>query len=231
MKLTLVHPPFATLTAVPAGICLLKSYIKTHYPTHEVLTMDLNLEMFEWLHDLDFEERRTVVREMGDIEPLTCQEVEIQRKILRAGTHKNFSSENEINSVLSAQDNFLLKLSDALQTTVIYLLLQDKSPGEFRLFEFVVKRILSTQPDIVGISVFSNFQLAAALGLTAILRQKYNIPVMMGGPAMLDFDLNELMNVFSFNWIFNRQQSLLTEKAPVIVNLFLPGTAASLTGC
>ncbi len=29
-----------------------------------------------------------------------------------------------------------------------------------------------------------------------------------------------MMNVFSFNWIFNRQQSSLTKKAPVIVNLF-----------
>lgn len=35
-----------------------------------------------------------------------------------------------------------------------------------------------------------------------------------------------MMNVFSFNWIFNRQQSSLTVKAPVIVHLFLRGTAA-----
>jgi len=35
-----------------------------------------------------------------------------------------------------------------------------------------------------------------------------------------------MMNVFAFNWIFNRQQSSLTDKAPAIVNLFLRGTAA-----
>ncbi len=35
-----------------------------------------------------------------------------------------------------------------------------------------------------------------------------------------------MMNVFSFNWIFNRQRASLKEKAPVIVNLFLRGTAA-----
>jgi AcrR family transcriptional regulator len=35
-----------------------------------------------------------------------------------------------------------------------------------------------------------------------------------------------MMNVFSFNWIFDRQRASLKDKAPVIVNLFLRGTAA-----
>lgn len=35
-----------------------------------------------------------------------------------------------------------------------------------------------------------------------------------------------MMNVFAFNWIFNRQRASLKDKAPVIVNLFLRGTAA-----
>jgi len=37
-----------------------------------------------------------------------------------------------------------------------------------------------------------------------------------------------MMNVFSFNWIFNRQQDSLSAKAPIIVNLFLNG--ATRTG-
>jgi AcrR family transcriptional regulator len=32
-----------------------------------------------------------------------------------------------------------------------------------------------------------------------------------------------MMNIFSFNWIFNQQQDSLRAKAPVIVNLFLNG--------
>jgi len=32
-----------------------------------------------------------------------------------------------------------------------------------------------------------------------------------------------MMNVFSFNWIFNQQQNSLSAKAPIIVNLFLNG--------
>jgi AcrR family transcriptional regulator len=34
-----------------------------------------------------------------------------------------------------------------------------------------------------------------------------------------------MMNVFSFNWIYNQQQDALREKAPTIVNLFLNGAA------
>jgi len=37
-----------------------------------------------------------------------------------------------------------------------------------------------------------------------------------------------MMNVFSFNWIFNQQQDSLRSKAPIIVNLFLNG--ATRTG-
>ena len=37
-----------------------------------------------------------------------------------------------------------------------------------------------------------------------------------------------MMNVFSFNWIFNQQQDSLSAKAPIIVNLFLNG--ATRTG-
>lgn len=33
-----------------------------------------------------------------------------------------------------------------------------------------------------------------------------------------------MMNVFSFNWIFNQQQDSLKAKAPIIVDLFLNGT-------
>jgi hypothetical protein len=32
-----------------------------------------------------------------------------------------------------------------------------------------------------------------------------------------------MMNIFSFNWIYNRQQESLTSKVPTIVNLFLDG--------
>ena len=32
-----------------------------------------------------------------------------------------------------------------------------------------------------------------------------------------------MMNIFSFNWIYNQQQDALREKAPTIVNLFLNG--------
>lgn len=34
-----------------------------------------------------------------------------------------------------------------------------------------------------------------------------------------------MMNIFSFNWIFNQQQYSLRAKVPVIVNLFLNGTS------
>jgi AcrR family transcriptional regulator len=34
-----------------------------------------------------------------------------------------------------------------------------------------------------------------------------------------------MMNIFSFNWIFNQQQDSLRAKAPVIVDLFLNGAA------
>jgi hypothetical protein len=37
-----------------------------------------------------------------------------------------------------------------------------------------------------------------------------------------------MMNIFSFNWIYNQQQDSLREKAPIIVNLFLNG--ATRTG-
>ncbi len=37
-----------------------------------------------------------------------------------------------------------------------------------------------------------------------------------------------MMNIFSFNWIYNQQQDSLREKAPIIVNLFLNG--ATWTG-
>lgn len=33
-----------------------------------------------------------------------------------------------------------------------------------------------------------------------------------------------MMNIFSFNWIYNRQEEALTSKASTIVNLFLDGT-------
>ena len=37
-----------------------------------------------------------------------------------------------------------------------------------------------------------------------------------------------MMNIFSFNWIYNQQQDSLKAKAPIIVNLFLSG--ATRTG-
>ena len=44
------------------------------------------------------------------------------------------------------------------------------------------------------------------------------------GPADdLSTALVGMMNVFSFNWIYNQQQDALREKAPTIVNLFLNG--------
>lgn len=196
MKLTLVYPPFSTLTAVPAGICLLKSYLNTHYDAHSVLTMDLNLEMFEWLHQLDFEERSAVLQEIGDVTPLTQEEVERQRRVLRNGTYKGFDTESDITEILSAQDHFLEKCQDALHTKIIGLLLEGQAPDELRILDFIVARILTTKPDIVGISVFSNFQFAVALGVASLLQKNHHIPVVFGGPAMLDFDLDELLTQF-----------------------------------
>ncbi|MDQ1350499.1 MAG: anaerobic magnesium-protoporphyrin monomethyl ester cyclase [Acidobacteriota bacterium] len=197
MKLTLIHPPFATLTAVPAGICLLKSYIETHYP-HQVLTMDLNLGMFEWIHNLPYNQRKTAVQEMGNIEPLTESDVELQRRVLRTGTYKNFSIEEDVISALSSQDDFLQEFNNAFQTTVIKLLLDGKIPFGFKVIDFMVDFVLSTAPDVIGISVFSNFQFASTMALASIFREKFNIPTVLGGPAMLDFDAFELMTAFPF---------------------------------
>jgi hypothetical protein len=48
--------------------------------------------------------------------------------------------------------------------------------------------------------------------------------VLKDGPADdLSTALVGMMNIFSFNWIYNQQQDALREKAPTIVSLFLNG--------
>ena len=44
-----------------------------------------------------------------------------------------------------------------------------------------------------------------------------------GSAEDLSTALVGMMNVFSFNWIYNQQQDALRAKAPTIVNLFLNG--------
>jgi len=49
-----------------------------------------------------------------------------------------------------------------------------------------------------------------------------------GNADDLSIALLGMMNIFSFNWIYNQQQDSLREKTPIIVDLFLNG--ATRTG-
>jgi len=60
--------------------------------------------------------------------------------------------------------------------------------------------------------------------ISDVIKEGFKEGVLRQGNAEdLSTALVGMMNIFSFNWIYNRQQEPLTSKVPTIVNLFLDG--------
>ena len=60
--------------------------------------------------------------------------------------------------------------------------------------------------------------------ISDVIKEGFKEGVLKQGNADdLSTALVGMMNIFSFNWIYNRQQESLTSKVPTIVNLFLDG--------
>jgi AcrR family transcriptional regulator len=60
--------------------------------------------------------------------------------------------------------------------------------------------------------------------ISDVIKEGFKEGVLKKGSADdLSTALVGMMNIFSFNWIYNRQQESLTSKVPTIVNLFLDG--------
>jgi hypothetical protein len=61
-----------------------------------------------------------------------------------------------------------------------------------------VESTLKGNPDLVGFSVLTNSQINFSLAIAKIVKDNFDIPVILGGPSLYNLDLNELMNTFDF---------------------------------
>ncbi|RLG98665.1 hypothetical protein DRO28_02255 [Candidatus Bathyarchaeota archaeon] len=196
MRVNLVFPPYIAPSCVPIGIAYLKSYVERNLETIYVKTLDLNLEFVDDIVD------GKICRLIGKDE-IECVNEEIlcetAKEIIK--NRKLFYDKDLIVDYVAPFFSIMMEYSNHFNS-ILKLYIEGKIRfDENPIFEYLkekVKRILDDNPILIGFSTLADSQVNFSISLAKLVKRESDIPVVLGGPAYFNFDLQSLMECFDF---------------------------------
>lgn len=207
MKINLIFPPYVSPSCIPIGVASLKSYMEEKRRDLHVKAIDLNIEFINNLVDGKIEKICNICllkNHLGE-KPFQNEISKQYVKILQAARSlikdkDLFYDQKLFVERVQPLQLFILKYFSCF-SLILKHYLEEKiidEPSVLNLVKDEVKRIIENKPDLVGFSALTYTQIGSSLALAKIIKEKYSIPVILGGPAFFNLDIKELMEAFEF---------------------------------
>ncbi len=176
-RLVLAYPVHSLATSPPLGVCQLKGYVQRALPDWTVKVLDLNLEAHE---DLFERIRQKATLPISEFPPGTLGEIALSRAAETfRGAHPH--------EFYDRMDRYLV-YTELWQRYVRSAIVRlERLQEGFRggpmpaLIERQAELVLHEKPSVVGISICYTQQLWAAMCLAKVLKQRSDVPIVLGG--------------------------------------------------
>ncbi len=210
MKLLLAFTPFHTPASPPFGLACLKGAVQQARPNVAVKTVDWNLAFF----------RRWLTGNMPDLchlHPTRLTGAVCPWLIAQSGVGPMILADlsclpttpTEQNRYMQAArllDDFYNQLA-GFYHDILFPFVEGRTslPTEVQnaLFGAELAQVQSEQPDLIGFSILSEQNLLYALALGKVIKQRFNLPIALGGALMSHLEPAELLQAFPWlDYIF-----------------------------
>ncbi len=206
MRVNLVFVPYVSPSCLPIGVASLKSYLEKNSADTQVRVVDLNIDFVKKVAEGEVE-RICSVCEFRDEFGEKPFDAELPREFMECFRAAKSLIKNRslfYNKELFAQRveplHLFMKKYSYCFSLVLRHYLEGRISGE-EVFDFVkdeVEGSVEGNPGLVGFSALTDSQTNFALALGKLVKAKYKLPVVFGGPAFFNLDLKELMEAFAF---------------------------------
>lgn len=212
MKTAFIFPPYISPSCVPVGMASLKAYIKKCLPLSDVSLIDLNLSFVNKILDGRLNNLQYICkgssfdcprRKKGCLfrDDITREQSQIFKKAKIIIKDKRLFFDKEIfNKYIGNCHSYIYAINGCIER-ILKEYIEDRLDNSkiiTDLFSDEIKIILAKKPNIICFSILVKTQVIYALALAKVIRQKFKIQIIFGGPALFNFDPAGFMNAFDF---------------------------------
>ena len=212
MNINLVFPPLTNPSCVPIGIASLKAYLEKYSPKTNVTLIDLNPSFINKILDGRLPNLNRICTECGmrcASKNTTCAfqndlldaEKAIFKKARGIIKDRDLFFDRELfEKYIGECHAYVYSVNECIKKLLRRYAEQRLRNEEIvaRCFEGEIKKILADKPDMIGFSILVDAQLYYGLAFARMIKQKSHIPVIFGGPALFNYDIEEFMAAFDF---------------------------------
>jgi hypothetical protein len=203
MRLLLAFTPFHTPASPPFGLACLKGAVEQARPEVRVRTVDWNLAFFQrWLDgampDLCHLHPTHLT---GTVCPWLISQSSVGPMILADLTRLPATPDEQNRYIQAARllDDLYNRLA-GFYHDILFPFVEGRvtfsTEAQDDLFGAELAQMQAEQPDVVGFSILSEQNLLYALALGKVIKQRFNIPIALGGAMMSHMEPAELLQTF-----------------------------------
>ncbi len=203
MNLLLAFTPFHTPASPPFGLACLKGALAKARPQTAVSVRDWNLAFFRrWLNgempDLCHLHPNHL---LGTVCPSLLLQNGLGARILTDLCHLPTTPDEQATYMQAARilDDVYNRLAHFYHD-ILFPVVEGRQKlsrqAADALFGAELAEIEAVQPDVVGFSILAEQNLLYALALGQVIKQRFNIPIMLGGAMMSHLDPVELLTAY-----------------------------------
>jgi len=203
MKLLLAFTPFHAPTSPPFGLACLKGALAAARPETDVLVRDWNLAFFHrWLGgempDLCAEHPTQL---LGTVCPSLITQDGLGKRLLADLTQLPTTLEAQMRYMQAARilDDLYTRLS-RFYHDILFPVVEGRQKLSRKtadlLFGAELAEGAAEKPDVVGFSVLTEHNLQYALALGQVIKQRFGIPIALGGAMMSHLEPDELLTAY-----------------------------------
>lgn len=212
MNINLIFPPLLSPSCVPIGIASLKAYIQRRLPKTNVRLVDLNLYFVDKMLNGKLNNLRQLCQACGIECALQNGKCLLQKELFQANREifkkakiiiqdkRLFFDQEIFEKYVGSCSQYIFSLNRCW-TSILKRYVEQKLTLDKLIvssFSDEISKIVAHKPRLIGFSILQSSQLVYALALAKMLKQKFDIPVILGGAALANYDLRELMLAFNF---------------------------------
>ncbi|UCH37522.1 MAG: hypothetical protein JSV76_07600, partial [Candidatus Bathyarchaeota archaeon] len=191
MRINLVFAPYVSPSCIPVGLASLKSYLEASAQDLKVNTLDLSLDFINKVIDGDLKTICNVCTIEEGFEKNPFQDTLPQEFVSRFTAARELVKDQRLFYdkqlfVHRVQPLYLFLWKYAFCfSLVLRHYLEGRITDTSSILAFLKDEVESTlkgNPDLVGFSVLTNSQINFSLAIAKIVKDNFDIPVILGGP-------------------------------------------------
>lgn len=207
MRMNLVFAPYVSPSCVPIGLASLKSYLEENANDVKVKALDLSLDFVNKVIDGNIEKICNICTMEEGFEKNPFQDAMPREFISRFTAARELVKDQRLFYdkqlfVHRVQPLYLFLWKYAFCfSLVLRHYLEGRITDTSSILNYLEDEVESTvrgNPDLIGFSVLTNSQINFSLAIAKMVKETFDIPVILGGPSLYNLDLNELMDTFDF---------------------------------